>query len=78
MSVKEFNILLSKIQCNFTEHNTIFREAVTPKEKLAFCLRLVTYCILLKENNFVSHNKKKNRNAFKNDNVLLFKITQSA
>ena len=42
MSIEEFTILLSKIQCNFAEHNTIFREAVTPKEKLALCLRLVT------------------------------------
>ena len=53
MSIQQFSILLSKIQWDLTKQNTTFREAVTQKEKLAFCLRLATYFILLKQNNLV-------------------------
>ncbi|GFG33755.1 hypothetical protein Cfor_05487 [Coptotermes formosanus] len=45
MSVQQFTILLSKVHCDLAKRNTTFTEAVTRKEKLAACLRLVAYFI---------------------------------
>jgi hypothetical protein len=65
MSIQQFTILLSKVQGDLTKHNTTYTEAVTPKEKLVLCLRLVTYC-------FIKRNKTcllviiKSGHAFKN------------
>jgi hypothetical protein len=49
-SIQQFNISLSKVQRGLTKRNTTFRKAVTAKEKLAVCLRLVSTLLLEKRN----------------------------
>jgi hypothetical protein len=39
LSQYEFNELLEKIEVVITKDYTVFNEAITPKEKLAVCLR---------------------------------------
>ena len=39
MSKQQFNYLLQKIEKYFKNRNTTFREAISPEEKLATCLR---------------------------------------
>jgi hypothetical protein len=39
MSKHQFNYLLQKIEKDFKKKNTTFREAISPVEKLATCLR---------------------------------------
>ena len=39
LSQYQFNQLLHKIEVVITKQNTSFKEAITPKEKLAVCLR---------------------------------------
>jgi hypothetical protein len=39
MSKHQFNYLLQKIEKDFKKINTTFREAISPVEKLATCLR---------------------------------------
>lgn len=44
MSQYCFNLLLSKIEHDIKKQDTFWRPAITPKERLAVCLRYV-YCI---------------------------------
>jgi hypothetical protein len=39
LSQYQFNELLEQIKVVITKEDTIFKEAITPKEKLAVCLR---------------------------------------
>jgi len=39
MSKHQFNYLLQKIEKDLKKKNTTFREAISPVEKLAICLR---------------------------------------
>ncbi|CAH2088857.1 unnamed protein product [Euphydryas editha] len=39
MSRYQFDILLNKIELLITKQDTVFKEALSPKEKLAVCLR---------------------------------------
>jgi hypothetical protein len=39
MSRYQFNNLLKKVQVDLLKNNTAFREAISPQEKLAVCLR---------------------------------------
>jgi hypothetical protein len=39
MSMHQFNYLLQKIEKDLKKKNTTFREAISPVEKLATCLR---------------------------------------
>ncbi|CAG5016043.1 unnamed protein product [Parnassius apollo] len=39
MSRFQFDILLKKIELLITKQDTVFKEALSPKEKLAVCLR---------------------------------------
>lgn len=39
MSESTFNVLLSKLEVHLKKQNTHWRKAITPKEKLAVCLR---------------------------------------
>lgn len=41
LSKDQFNYVLNKIRRDITKNNTTFREAITPIEKLAVCLRYV-------------------------------------
>jgi hypothetical protein len=52
-TTQQFTILLSKVKCDLAKQNTAFREAVTLKQKLAVCLRLLKYyCINRNKNSF--------------------------
>ncbi|KAL4153738.1 hypothetical protein QTP88_001571 [Uroleucon formosanum] len=39
MTKKQFNVLLSKIKTTIRKKNTSFRKVISPREKLAVCLR---------------------------------------
>ena len=52
-TTQQFTILLSKVKCDLTEQNTAFREAVTLKQKLAVCLRLLKYYCINRNKKFL-------------------------
>lgn len=39
MTKIQFNVLLSKVKTTIRKKNTSFRKAISPREKLAVCLR---------------------------------------
>lgn len=47
MTKSKFNYLLQKVNEDLIKSNTCLREAISPRERLAVCLRLVAYSICL-------------------------------